>query len=309
MNENRKGILLAISSAACFSLIPIIGKLTLSNGLPWQVIVFYRGLIPVFLLGEFFLWKKRSVFRISLKEAPLLLLNGLLFAGNFIAFFVALYYIPATIATVLLYTLTIFVAIFSRLILKEKITLTKVIAISLSISGIALVLQVFDPGAFECLNPVGVLFGISAAVVCGLYTVLTKHLGKTNDSWTIIFWNFTIATCLFVVLFLPDVLAVEMTASDWAGVLGVSTLPTLGGYSFYFLSMRYIEASKTGLFVTLDPVLSITMAILILGESLSLLQFGGCLLVLAGIVFMEKGQLLINKIQEKRADLAKEGQG
>ncbi len=70
--------------------------------------------------------------------------------------------------------------------------------------------------------------------------------------------------------------------------LFIMALIGLAAYSLYAVSMHYIDAGKASLLVTLDPVMSVTMSVLILGENLSLLQWFGCILVAAGIAFMGK---------------------
>lgn len=307
-SAEQKGVILCLLAAFCYSLGPILGKLLFAVGLPWQVVVTMRGMIPAVLLFVYALCFARYVFHIKREHLHLFLLNGVSFGFISVCNYCSLYYIDAAVATVLLYTLPVFTVLLSRIMLKESFTAPKVIAMIMAFLGILFIIEVFNIGSLSTDGGTkifgipsaifGIIIGLMSGLLSSLYTIFTKKLNSFYPGWTVNSWCYFIGLPIFFFIGAPHIASYHWNATSLMGIIIIS-LVGLAAYSLYALSMQHIDAGKASLLVTLDPVLSVSMAILILGEHLTILQLLGCVLVFGGILFMEKGQLLLNRIAPK----------
>ena len=174
--------------------------------------------------------------------------------------------------------------------------------------GILFIIEVFNIGSLSTDGGTkifgipsaifGIIIGLMSGLLSSLYTIFTKKLNSFYPGWTVNSWCYFIGLPIFFFIGAPHIASYHWNATSLMGIIIIS-LVGLAAYSLYALSMQHIDAGKASLLVTLDPVLSVSMAILILGEHLTILQLLGCVLVFGGILFMEKGQLLLNRIAPK----------
>lgn len=309
METNNKGIILCLLAAFCYALGPIIGKLLYSTGFPWRVVVCCRGMIPGILVFLFALFFARKVFQIKREHIKWFLLNGLCFGLISIFNYCSLYYINASVTTILLYTLPVFTVLLSRFMLKEQFTATKIIAMVLVFCGTVLIINLAHmddiaahPGMMIFGIPsvvFGIVIGLMSGLLSALYTIFTKKLNQYYDGWTVNSWCYFLGFPIF--LFVGGGSIASFTwKPNLVFFIIVTALIGLAAYSLYAVSMHYIDAGKASLLVTLDPVISVTLSVIVLGETLSLSQFFGCLLVGGGILFMERGHAWLRYIQLRK---------
>lgn len=284
------------------------GKLLYTTGLPWQVVVTCRAMIPAILILCYNLLRNREVFSIQKKHLPLFLLNALFFGFISICNYCALYYIDAAVATVLLYTLPVFTVIFSRIVLKEPLTSVKFVAMTLTFVGVIFIIQITNINNISAGTPhqifgisstlLGIIVGLLSGLLSALYTICTKKLNNHYPAWTVNSWCYFLSFPIFFLVGAPKIIAFEWTFFHF-GAIFIMALIGVSAYSLYAISMQYMEAGKASLLVTLDPVFSVTMCIFILGEELTVLQILGCALVLLGVLTMEKGNDIKNHFRGK----------
>jgi len=65
-------------------------------------------------------------------------------------------------------------------------------------------------------------------------------------------------------------------------------VPTLGGYALYTFSLRFLEATVAAILATAEPVMAALWAAAFLGESLTWPQIVGGMLVIAGVVALQR---------------------
>lgn len=309
MNPNKKGVLLCLISAFCYALGPIIGKLLFSIGLPWRVVAPVRGMIPAILLLIYGLLFAKHIFKIKREHLKWFILNGVSFGFISVCNYCSIYYINASVAQVLLYTLPVFTVLLSRFMLKEKFTPTKVIAMTLVFTGIICIINLTHIDAIAAQPELrifgipsvifGVVIGLMSGFLSALYTIFTRKLNADYDGWTVNSWCYFMGFPVFFLVGVKPIVTFQWEP-NLALFLLIMSLIGLAAYSLYAVSMHYIDAGKASLLVTLDPVMSVTMSVLILHEALSGVQLLGCILVAAGILFMEKGQPLIDRIQKRK---------
>lgn len=194
----------------------------------------------------------------------------------------------AAVATVLVYSSPAFTALVERALFGERFGPARVGALILSLAGCVLVSGAYEATAWN-LNPLGISVGLASGLAFTAYSLFGRATHRRALSpWTSTFGAFTMATAFLLFLQRPDALFwLGTRVSGWAVLLLLALIPTIGGYGLYTVSLAYLPAGVANLIVTLEPVLTATMAYLFLGERLTPVQLAGSGLILAGVFLLE----------------------
>jgi len=201
----------------------------------------------------------------------------------------------AAVATVLAYNSSAFTAFLGWRLFGEKLGPAKLLAVSLSLLGCVLVAGAHDPAMWRG-NALGVICGLGAGLCFAGYSLMGREAARRGiPSWTALTYAFGGAA---VVLWVGNVLLAQsplqvggtffpaMDAAGWGILFALAAGPTIGGYGFYTLSLAYLPASVANLIATLEPSLTAVQAYAFLGESFTLTQIVGSLMVIAGVVIL-----------------------
>ena len=192
--------------------------------------------------------------------------------------FVAAYELPGGIAATVGAIQPLIVLYLSKLLLDQGIRPAAVIAGIGGILGVALL--VLTPRA--ALDWVGILAALGGAVSMAFGTVLTRKWQPPVSALTFTSWQLTAGGLIL----LPLALWAEpaLPPLDTGAVLGFIYLGLIGGaltYFFWFRGIARLGPATVAPLGLLSPVAATLLGLLILGESLTLLQTTGMLLVLS----------------------------
>jgi probable blue pigment (indigoidine) exporter len=81
--------------------------------------------------------------------------------------------------------------------------------------------------------------------------------------------------------------AAHYSGGQWLFLLGFSLISVLGPFSFYFAGLQHLEPTRAVVVSCLEPVFSIVIAALVLGEILRPTQMIGIVIVLAAIIAVQ----------------------
>lgn len=289
MNKTSLGYLLVLIGATLTGTIGVAGKLIYAYEPSPLTVVTFRAVLAFLFLALLLIIFKRNLLRIDIKDLPYFGFYGFLaITISFIFFFYSIKYTTVATATILLYTFPAIVVLFSALILNEKITKYKIIALILTFLGTVLVMQIYNLTQFN-LNLKGALFGLGAALGAASYTILGKKVIKKYNPLTIVFYAFGFGS-LFLLLFRGPqiILKVDYPTLAWVWILFLALVSTLAGYFLYTKGLQYIEAGKAGITAVWEVVVASVLAFIILGEVLTLPQGGGGLLIILGIFIIRR---------------------
>lgn len=179
-----------------------------------------------------------------------------------------------------------FIVIFGVLLLKEKITLTKIIALVIATAGVGVVVGI---GGEDLAGGslAGNLFLVLAAVSWALYSVLGKIATRKYSSLAV-----TLYASLFGVVFTGPLSLWELTKLPahplanhwvWLGILYLGIVSTAGAFYFWNKGFELMDASSAAIFFFVQPVLGSLLGWLILNEHLETNFFIGGAMILAGV--------------------------
>lgn len=288
------GATLFLATTAIF-----IRYLTLNYQVPALVLTYWRELFVALSLLVVLLITRRDLIKVERRNLPMLVLYGfvLMLFNSTWALSVALN--GAAVATVLAYSSAAFTALLGWLLLKESLDLPKIIAVLMSIAGLALVSNALDP-ALWALNAGGVLAGVLSGLSYALYSLMGRYSSQRGvNPWTSLLYIFAIGSVFMLAAnlgigrFLPggartpaDMFWLGDAWAGWLVLLVLAMVPTLMGFGLYNVSLHYLPSSVANLILTSEPIVTSVIAYFMFGEMLTPIQILGATLILSGVVLI-----------------------
>jgi len=278
-----KGVILIVGAAFFWGIMPIIAKFALANGsdgLTSAAMRAYVGAVVYIVYG----FGTGAFKKLKLKQLPFFLLNGFCsITMMYVGYLKSLEYIPAAMASAIVYTAPAFVIIFSRIIYKEPITKVKALAVLLTFGGCLLVVKMYDPASVGT-NIVGILYALAAGIA---YSTLTLFGRKGVSLYDAELGSIMPAICgaVMMVFFKPP-WTVEIPNVKL--LIAFIAIGVVGGFLPFLLYLKGmncgVEGGNASVIATLEPVVTAVMSVIIYGEKMEWLQYIGMVVVLAGVI-------------------------
>lgn len=240
------------------------------------------------LVPMFAFWRGWRTLRIPTRDILRTCLLGVLgvAASNYLYYF-AIQRTNVATAIILQYTAPVWVLIYMVARGVQKPTASRVSAVGLAVAGIALVIGVFGPGQIR-LDSLGVLAALLAAFSFAFYNVGGHSILARYDRWIVLFWTLLAASAFWMLVNPPwKIAAAHYSGAQWLFLLIFSLISVLGPFSLYFAGLQHLEPTRAIVVSCLEPVFSIVIAAIALGEVMRPLQDFGIVIVLAAIVLVQ----------------------
>ena len=256
--------------------------------LPSSVLAMARGFIGTVFLVIFVKAAGKKTDRDAVRNnLALLIISGALIGFNWILLFEAYNYTTVSIATLCYYMAPVFLILASPLVLKEKLTAKKSLAVLVALAGMVLVSGVYKGGAAgDDLK--GIVLGLGAAVLYACVILMNKKMGRIDAYSKTIFQLGSAAVCLLpYVLITENMAEIRPGVSELVLVLVVGIVHTGLAYALYFGSMGGLRAHSIAIFSYIDPVVAIILSAVILKEAMGLWEIVGAVLILGAAIYSE----------------------
>lgn len=205
-------------------------------------------------------------------------------------YYVAIQRINVATAIIVQYTAPVWVLVYVVVRRQQKLTLQKIAAVALAVTGIALVINLLGArsGALH-LDTYGIIAALLASFSFAFYNVGGHRILARHDRWRVLVWTLAAASLFWLIVNPPwKIAAAHYVPAQWAFLFVFSMISALGAFSLYFLGLQYLEPTRAIIASCLEPVFSIILAALLLGEVLRPIQTLGIVFVLAAIVIVQK---------------------
>ena len=262
--------------------------------LPSGIVACARGILGVAFLLVFIKIKKIKMDREAIKKHLwILLVSGGFIGLNWGLLFESYRYTSVAVATLCYYMAPIFVMIVSPFLLKEKLTVKKVLCVIVALIGMVFVSGVLDGGISDVSEMKGILFGLGAAALYATVIMMNQKLREvpTYDK-TIMQLGAAAVVLIPYILFVEDLSAVVLTPLIVFMLIIVGVVHTGIAYALYFGSMNGLKAQTVALFSYIDPIVAIILSAMFLKEPMTIYSAIGAVLVL--------GATMISELPEKR---------
>ena len=282
--SNRSRLMMTVSMAIFGTLAPFVRRIGVTSG----ELALYRALMAAALIAVFLLVTKQKIpFAAIKKEIPLLLLSGMAMGFNWILLFQAYKFTTVSVATLSYYFAPVIVTILCPIIFRERLTKKQIICFVMSTLGLVLITGIGDLNGSSS-HFTGILFGLGAATLYATVVMLNKFI-KNVEGIHRTFLQFLAAIAVLI----PYVAL--STGVNLGGVDGMGwiCLPVVGfihtgiTYCMYFTSLRDIPGQKAAILSYIDPLVAVIVSVTILGESMSLVQIIGGVLILGFTLWNE----------------------
>lgn len=251
-------------------------------------IVLLRSVIGGALLLALFLFSggRFAAFQKHKKAAFLIILSGAAMAADWLFLFEAYDRIGVSLGLLINYCGPAIVIALSPLILKERLTTSKVAALLAALTGACLI----SGGAAFGLHIWGLVCAALSAVSYAVL-VLANKLAKGVDGME----NATLqllSTAVVVVLFVAcrQGLRIDIAVGDWLPILWLGLVNTGLGCFFYFSSIGQMPAQSVAVCGYLEPLTAVLLSALFLGERMNGWQIFGGALIIGGALYGELGK-------------------
>lgn len=252
--------------------------------LPPISIAFFRQIIASIAL-IIFLYIKKLFVRMPLKDV--LLLSASSFFG-IVLYFVfentGLKYTSASNGSIIVAAVPIFTLVTEYLFYKLKITRRLVICLVLSVAGVFMV--IFEEGFdFSSGSTKGNVLMIGAMVAWVIYTIICKSLTEKYKGIVITAYQMIAGSILFIPFILRETGQWQsLSGYALANLLYLALLCSALAYYLYNFAVRGLGATVTSMFLNLIPVVSIIGGVVVLHETISLLQIGGMIIIMLSLL-------------------------
>lgn len=169
----------------------------------------------------------------------------------------------------------------------QRATAERVSAVALAVVGSALAIGL-GGGSGLRMNGIGVAAAMLAAVSFSFYNIGGHTILARYDHWIVLLYT-TLSASLFWLVVNPPwkIAAANYTSLEWGFLLLFAMVSALLPFSLYFAGLQYLEPTRAIVVSCLEPVFSIAIAALVLGEGVRAVQGLGIVLVLAAIVLVQ----------------------
>ena len=275
-----------IITGITYGLNPLFAVPLMKEGASIESILFFRYIIAVLLLGAFLLLRKQS-FKVSWKQAGVLLVLGLLYTTSSLTLFEAYKYIASGLATTIVFLYPVLVAII-MVFLKVVPSWPVWLSIGLTFVGVVIMTQ---SDSSQTVNPIGLLLSFASALVYALFIVIinrSKVIGDISNS-LLTFYALSVGTIVFlgkIALSDTGVMTGLTGHMAWLNLVGLAVLPTIVSTATLAIATRNIGATKASVLGVFEPVTAILVGTLVFGEALTMNIVVGILISMVAITFM-----------------------
>lgn len=287
MNQQTSAKLKLISTMLLFGTIGIFVR---NISLPSSVIAAVRGFVGA---GFLLLWLKMKKTGLN-KEAIVrnkwrLLFSGLCIGINWILLFEAYHYTTVATATLCYYLQPVIVMIGSHFILKEKLTLRKMICVLVAVCGMIPVSGMLENGLPSPSELTGILLATGAALLYGM-NIITNKTMKDMPSFDMTICCLAIASATILPYTLLTVTPEQMVWNPMTVVLLVTMgiVHTGVAYALYYIALKDLKAQTVAIFGYIDPIFAIVLSALLLNEPLTISIVIGAVMILGATFMSEK---------------------
>jgi drug/metabolite transporter (DMT)-like permease len=248
-------------------------------------IVFLRLVISIVVLG-IYLFLSKNFTKIRKEDRRLFFVLALFepffyFLGESFG----LTYVSATVGSVVISTIPVFVALGAWMLFKERLRAVNYAGIILSFIGVLAFILNKD-GSFSFSTKGLALLFLAVFSAVGYNLILSRLLGSYTPVFIV-----TVQSVIGAVLFLPiflitdlsDLMQTTINLRNLLPVVELAIFASCGAFILFAYSVKRMGISKVNVFTNSIPVLTAIFSFFILGEKMTIQNILGMMIVITGL--------------------------
>ncbi len=251
------------------------GVLGKAISLDSPVLVWYRMLLTAIFVAGILFYRKEWV-PVNRRDVGQLALVGLLMGLHWVGFYGAIKFANISIALVCLSTASIFTSLLDPLVNEGRHDLKEMLLGLLAIAGVYIIYR------YQVNYGLGIIFGIIAAILSSVFTVLNKKIANKYPARTMVFYEMGTGW-IFITLLMPlqfyfvpqtnffpstaNLFGADWLHNDWFWLVILSLCCTVWSQSLALNALKKLTSFTVTLSVNLEPVYGIILAFIFYGEN------------------------------------------
>ena len=210
---------------------------------------------------------------------------GIFFHNSLQAY--ALQTVSASMSGLIIAANPIVIALLGSLLLSERLEVASVAGILLAAVGVLIIISRGDMSALVRLD-----FSLGETIVAlsvftwGFFSVLSRKALQRTPPELGLAYALTFGWLFSTIPFLLSGGAAEVAAISgkaWANILFLGLICSALAYLFWYEALQTLPASEVGVFLYVNPVVTLILSVILLGETVTISMVVGGLLVFAGV--------------------------
>lgn len=298
MTKKEKGTMMTLAAGLAWGISGISGQYLMSHGVHVNLLTSLRLLITgIFLLS--LARSKQKEHLVAAWKEPKFLKQVLLFSIfglvlNQYAFLRAIHLTNAGTATVLQYMAPILILSIVCILNRQRPTSFEIIAIAMAILGTYMIATHGKLGSLA-ITPKGLMWGLGSAITYSIYILLPVKLIHEWGSTIVIGSGMFIGGILFSLVTKAWQYPLQINVMSILAYIGIIGIGTIFAYTFFLKGVSIVGAVKGSLLASVEPVSSVFLTVLVLGEIFYPIDLLGMLFIFLAVTLISYKDLIALK--------------
>lgn len=299
MKQNTKGILYIVLSSISFGIIPILAKLSYSQGgNPFNVLFlrFLSAAVMIFL----YLKIKGISLKIEKKQFVLLMIFGILgYSGTALCLFLSYNYIAAGLATMILYLYPSIVTLLSFVIYGEKLYRKKIVSLIISLLGVYLLIG-FTGGSL--INIKGLILALLASLFYSIYVLGLSNKEISSINSFVITYYVSLASSITMLLAgsINNSISFNISLYGLLCIILLAFISTVVALITFVQGVKIIGPSNASIFSNLEPIVSMVLSYLVFRDNITVNTIFGSFFIMLSILILSIDKKQVLKLLSKK---------
>lgn len=228
---------------------------------------------------------KRESLSIKWGTGIRLAILGTLMSMSSATLYISFQYMDAGVASTILFSYPIMVAVLMVIFYHEKVTWTTTISIAMAITGISLL---YRGGHGATLSTIGVSLVILSSLLYAFYIIGVNQTHTKMPATKFTFWIvlFGLIALLIFTAFTGEHIQPLQGIKEFASALQLALLPTVLSLFFINIAIEHIGSTPTAIMGALEPVTAVCIGVCVFGEHFTLRLGIGIVLILSAVIIL-----------------------
>lgn len=288
MDAKLRGTVCGIAAAVFYGTNPLGAMNLYADGISTNSTLFYRFGLAVVMLGVMMAVQRKS-FALTRRELVTLAILGVFMSTSSTTLYFSFNFMDVGIASTLLFVYPVMVAVIMATLFHEKVTAATVVAILLSLAGIALLNHT---GNGTSLSLWGVTLVMLSSLTYAIYIVVVNKSSLRMSSVKLTFYVllFGLFTIYGYTLAMGETVQLLVTPKQWMYATQLALMPTVLSLVLMVIAVHDIGSTPTAIMGAIEPITAVAIGVLVFGENFTPRLALGIVLILTAVLLIIGGK-------------------